>query len=188
MQSNVRAEAGVKSLKWIMRGNTGPKGSLHTDNMARALLQYGNTPLRHVNKSPAELAIGRELGDTLPLPMKPYQINPHWAQVIMEHERSMSVQNEKEKFKYDVRSLSELCKGDQVLCQNTGSKKWDRSGIIVEVGKYKQYTIKMDGSGCLSLRNQQHLQKIGCNTPHLPPILPLMFTPSIPLTNVYHSY
>ena len=78
-QSNGRAEAGVKSLKRMMKGNIGPKGSLHTDNIAKALLQYRNTPLRDINKSPAELALGRELRDTLPLPQKRYEINPHWA-------------------------------------------------------------------------------------------------------------
>ena len=152
-KSNGRAEAGIKSSKRVMKGNTGPKGSLHTDNIAKALFQYRNTPLRGVNKSPAELALGRELRDTLPLPTKRYEINPHWAQIIKDRETSMSMRNRNIKTEYDkhTRPLSELCKGDTVLCQNTRSKKWDRSGLILEVGKYKQYTVKMDDSGRLIL-------------------------------------
>ena len=124
-QSNGRAEAGVKSLKRIMKGNTGPKGSLHTDNIAKALLQYRNTPLQGVNRSPAELALGRELRDTLPLPKKRYEINPHWAQVIKQREHSMFQQNNQTiKANYDkhTKPLSELSRGDPILCQNTRSK------------------------------------------------------------------
>ena len=69
-QSNGRAEAGVKSLKRLLMDNLGSKGSLHTDDVAAALLQYRNTPIRGINKSPAELALGRELRDTLPLPIE----------------------------------------------------------------------------------------------------------------------
>ena len=68
-QSNGRAEAGVKSLKRLLVENTGVKGSIHTDGVAQALLQYRNTPLRDIDKSPAELALGRELRVTL----SPYQ-------------------------------------------------------------------------------------------------------------------
>ena len=60
-QLNGRAEACVKSLRRIMKGNTGPKGFLHTDDIAKALLQYSNTTLRNISKLPAELALGREL-------------------------------------------------------------------------------------------------------------------------------
>ena len=176
---NGRAEAGVKSLKRMMKGNIGPKGSLHTDNIAKALLQYRNTPLRDINKSPAELALGRELRDTLPLPQKRYEINPHWAQMIRDRERSMSQRNDKIKQNYDqhAKPLSELSKGDDVLCQNMRSKKWDRSGVIMEVGKFRQYTVKMDGSGRLSHRNRRHLQKIQKTVPVIPRV------PPEPITN-----
>ena len=160
-QSNGRAEAGVKSLKRLLVENTGVKGSIHTDGVAQALLQYRNTPLRDIDKSPAELALGRELRDTLPLPTERYRINPHWAYTLRERERTMSERNAKIKAKHDVNSHihPELVVGDEVLCQNVKTKKWDRSGVVFEVGAHRQYTIKMDGSSRLSTRNRRHLQK-----------------------------
>ena len=92
-QSNGRAEAGVKSLKRLLRGNTGHNGSINTDNVARALLQYRNTPLRGIHKSPAELALGRQLRDTLPLPRERYKVHNHWAYYLRERERLMSEAN-----------------------------------------------------------------------------------------------
>ena len=161
-QSNGRAEAGVKSLKRVLRGNTGRNGSINTDNVAKALLQYRNTPLREINKSPAELALGRQLRDTLPIPRERYKVHNHWAQYLREREHLMSQANDTTKIKYDEHSkeLSQLTQGDTVLCQNTRSKKWDKSGVILETGKYRQYTVKMDGSSRLSTRNRRHLQKI----------------------------
>ncbi|KAK3889447.1 hypothetical protein Pcinc_006555 [Petrolisthes cinctipes] len=44
-QSNGRAEAAVKSAKRLLRANTGGGGSLRTDKVSVALLQYLNTPL-----------------------------------------------------------------------------------------------------------------------------------------------
>ena len=91
----------------------------------------------------------------------------------------MSQRNDEMKQKYDehAKPLSELSKGDKVLCQNTRSKKWDRSGVIMEVGKFRQYTVKMDGSGRLSHRNRRHLQKIQKTIPVIPHV------PSAPNTN-----
>ena len=157
-QSNGRAEAGAKFLKRLLADNTGPKGSIKTDNVARALLQYRNTPLRDIGKSPAELALGRELRDTLPIPAERYKINPHW-EVLRERERTMSVKNEEIKLEHDqqARSLPELCVGDKVLCQNAKTGKWDRSGVVFEIGEHKQYIIRMDVSARLSPRNRGHL-------------------------------
>ncbi|KAK8372273.1 hypothetical protein O3P69_009101 [Scylla paramamosain] len=45
-QSNGRAEAAVKSAKRMLRLNIGPTGSLDTDKLSAALLQYHNTPLQ----------------------------------------------------------------------------------------------------------------------------------------------
>ena len=133
-QSNGRAEAGVKSLKRLLRGNTGRNGSINTDSVARALLQYRNTPLRGVDKSPAELALGRQLRDTLPLPRDRYEVSNQWEHHLRHRERIMSTTNTAIKTKYDEQSkeLTPLKIGDEVRCQNTRTKKWDRTGTVLE--------------------------------------------------------
>ena len=88
-------------------------------------MQYRNTPLRGINKSPAELALGRSLRDTVPLPRQRYKIDTHWAQHLREREKVLSVSNELTKSKYDVqaREKETLVKGDNALCQNVPTKK-----------------------------------------------------------------
>ena len=161
-QSNGRAEVAVKSLKRLIEGNTGPRGSINNDDIAKALMQYRNTPHRDGSGSPAELAIGRCIRDTLPLHQHRYKINPNWARNLHERELSMNKQNQALKQLYDKGSkcLKPLSVGDEVLSQNMRTKKWDKSGRIIEVKGFRQYLMKMNGSGRLSLRNRRHLQKL----------------------------
>ena len=52
--------------------------------------------------------------------------------------------------------------GDRVIIQNQNgrfAKKWDKSGVVVEVKPNDQYTVKVDGSGRLTLRNRRFLRK-----------------------------
>ena len=182
----------LSSVKWasrsrcLLRGNTGRKGAINTDKVAQALLQYRNTPLRGINKSPAELALGRSLRDTVPLPRQRYKIDTYWAQHLREREKVLSVSNELTKSKYDVqaREKETLVKGDNVLCQNVRTKKWDRSGVIVEVGDYRQYLVKMDGSGRISLRNRRHLQKLAPTGPNMPVTTQLVQPETLSFENV----
>ena len=178
-QSNGRAEAAVKSLKRLLMGNTGQKGSINTDEVAAALLQYRNTPLRGVDKSPAELALGRTLKDTIPLPSARYAVNVKWTETLKLREKEMSRSNKVMKTKYDdgAKTLSDLPLKMSVLCQNPRSKRWDRSGVITEVCGNRQYFVKVDGSGRLTLRNRRHLRPI--LVPH--PTTPVLVgTPPIP--------
>ena len=101
-QSNGRAEAGVKSLKRLLNGNLGTKGTLSTDIVAHALLQYRNTALRGINTSPAELALGRTLRDSIPLPPYRYKVDVGWAKHLKQRESQMSKTNDVIKGKYDV--------------------------------------------------------------------------------------
>ena len=48
-QSNGRAKLAVKTAKRILQNNTSSNGDLNTDNVARALLQYRNTPIQQLN-------------------------------------------------------------------------------------------------------------------------------------------
>ena len=53
--------------------------------------------------------------------------------------------------------------GDRVLVQNqTGrfATKWDKTGKVVDIHQHDQYSVKIDGSGRLTLRNRQFLRKM----------------------------
>ena len=65
-QSNGRAELGVKTAKRLIHNNVASDGSLNTDKVARALLQYRNTPLPDLNLSPAQILLHRNLRDGIP--------------------------------------------------------------------------------------------------------------------------
>ena len=59
--------------------------------------------------------------------------------------------------------LPDLPVGAVVQVQNQKGKdplRWDRSGVVVESLGNQQYTVKMDGSGRVSLRNRRFLRKI----------------------------
>ena len=52
----------------------------------------------------------------------------------------------------------------------------------MEVGKFRQYMVKMDGSGRLAQRNRRHLQKIKqpcADVPHIPLNTPQTTTPTL---------
>ena len=158
-QSNGRAEAGVKTAKRILMDNTGPKGSLNTDKVAVALLQYHNTPLKEVNKSPAQLATGRQLRDSVPANKRHYNVSKNWRKDLMERERAMANNNRKIMEKYESsKDLPPITVGTKVHIQNHANNRWDRTGTVKEVLPFRQYTVRMDGSGRLTKRNRRHLK------------------------------
>ena len=55
-----------------------------------------------------------------------------------------------------TRQLPDLKLGDTVQIQNQRGNHplhWDKSGVVVECLGNQQYSVKMDGSGRVSLRN-----------------------------------
>ena len=54
--------------------------------------------------------------------------------------------------------------GNIVSLQNQAgprAKKWDKTGVIIEVLPFDQYRIRVDGSGRVTLRNRQFLRRLG---------------------------
>ena len=150
--------------------NKSPNGSLDNDGMVRALLVYRNTPDPGCKLSPAQILLGRPLRDTLPYINKEImmfnnpEIHPQWKDAWNAKEEALRARYVKtlENLSEHSRPLVSLEPGDHVLIQNQSGrfpKKWDKSGIVIEVRGNDQYTVKVVGSGRLTLRNRRFLRK-----------------------------
>ena len=67
-----------------------------------------------------------------------------------------------EKLEKHTKLQQPLFIGDKVLIQNQAGRfatKWEKTGRVVETHANDQYTVKVDGSGRLTLRNRQFLKK-----------------------------
>ena len=163
-QSNGRAELAVKTCKRLLRDNISAKGDLDNDKVARALLQYRNTPLPGLQQSPAQLLYGRHLRDHLPSFADALRIRPEWLMVAEDRERALAQRHVRmiEQYNTHTHSLPDLCIGDTVMVQNqTGNNplRWEKSGTITEVHNHGQYVIRLHGSGRCTLRNRRFLRK-----------------------------
>ena len=168
-QSNGRAEAAVRTAKRITKGNTGPKGSLDTDAVSKALMQYRNTPIKGANASPAQLMLGRSIRDSVPQPRSAYKVSAKWEKWLKEREIALCKSADTHTKETSGRSVhAELSVGSEVLIQNNDTKKWDRSGLIVEACPHRQYKIRVHGSGRITLRNRMHIRPLLTFKPTLP--------------------
>ena len=169
-QSNGRAELAVKTAKRLLMDNISPNGKLDNDGIVRALLTYRNTPDPGCKLSPAQILLGRQLRDTLPQVSKEImsfnnpQIDPRWREAWEAKEVALKTRYVKtlEDLNEHSRPLSPLRHGDHVIIQNQQGqfpKKWDKSGVVVEIKDNDQYVVKVAGSGRLTLRNRRFLRK-----------------------------
>ena len=162
--SNCRAEIGVKTVKRIITDNTDAHGSLDTDSLQRAILQYRNTPDASTKLSPAQRVFGRPIKDFIPILPGQYLPHPSWQDTLATHEEALRNRHIKlaERWTEHTRQLPPLKVGHHVCVQNqTGNHptKWDKIGVVVEVRQYDQYVVRMDGSGRMTLRNRKFLRQ-----------------------------
>lgn len=145
--SNGRAEASVRMAKRVIQENTRADGSLDMDEIAAAILQNRNTSLREGDRSPTQMATGRQVCDSDHMEEGYYKITRHWQDALTKREMQMSQSTKevKENYNIHVSSLSVLPVGSKVAIQDVKFKCWDRSGIIVEANNFRQYVIKVEG-------------------------------------------
>lgn len=162
--SNCRAEIGVKTVKRLITDNTAADGDLSTDAFQRAMLQYRNTPDRDTKFSPAMSVFGRPIRDFIPIPPGRYQPHETWRGTLASREDALRNRHMKdaERWSEHTRRLPPLQVGDRVRLQNQigpEPRKWDKTGLVVEVRQHDQYVIRMDGSGRVTLRNRRFLRR-----------------------------
>ena len=188
--ANTRAEVAVKTVKRMLMSNTSPSGSLNVDSFQRAMLIYRNSIDPETKASPALIVFGRPIRDPIPMPLGKYCPHITWQETMVNREIALAKRHsrEHEKWSANTRELKPLEIGDNVYVQNlVGNQplRWERTGIVIEIRPFKQYGVKLDGSGRITLRNRRHLRKftpfykpqaVGYGTPYEP--LPLSESPN----------
>ena len=160
-QSNGRAELGVKTAKRLLRNNTdATDGGIDNDKVARAVLQYHNTPIQGCPMSPAQLLFGRELADFLPVNPKAYKLHPHWEDQVKTSQRNRLERHKQLTQRYNsrTRKLQPLTVGKKVLIQNMVTKRWGRPAVVIEVMPNRKYRLKLDDTGNVTIRNRRFLK------------------------------
>ena len=156
-------------MKRLLKSNTGPGGSLDNDKFLRAILQLRNTPDLDCNLSPAEILFGKPLRDAFSFVnrLEKYSnpnIRPTWREAWRDKEIALRQRfhRSSESLQEHSRPLPPLVVGDKCYIQNqvgNHSKRWDRSGTVVEVLGHDSYRMKVDGSGRVTCRNRQFLRR-----------------------------
>ena len=166
-QSNGRSELAVKSAKRMLRDNINPDGSTNNNKVASAVLQYHNTPLQNSPLSPAQLLFGRRLADFFPANPKAYMIHPYWSEQIQKHQSNRMLHHKKLAARYDqhTRLLKPLQVGQQVAIQDQSgsSKRWSRTGEVIETLANRKYRIRLHDTGNTTIRNRRFLKAMNSN-------------------------
>ena len=163
-QSNGKAEATVKSMKKLIQASwTGNR--IDEGKMARALLQYRNTPSCRDSLSPAQKLFGQPIQDTLPAHRRAFA--PQWQKSAEDAEKRALLHTDKVEQYYNqhARELPEIHIDSNVAIQNNTTKRWDIYGIVTAVGPHRRYYMKTAG-GRVLVRNRRYLRR---RIPIVPP-------------------
>ena len=172
--SNGRAEIGVKTVKRLIVDNTGADGDLDVDSFQKAMLIYRNTPDRDTKLSPAQVVFGRPIKDFIPVLPGKYKPHDTWRENRRNREEALRCRHAQtiERLAEHTVRIKPLKVGDHVRIQNqtgTQPRKWDRTGLVIEVRQFDQYVVRVDGSGRVTLRNRKFLRLY---TPYVAPAAP----------------
>ena len=133
--SNCRAEIGVKNCQRLITNNTDPHGSLNTNALQCAILQYWNTPDPVTKLSPAQCVFGLPIKDfILILPGRSIP-HPIWSDTLAATEEGLTNRHMKEAERWTVhtRRLPPLAVGHHVSIQNqtVGQERHHHRGLLI---------------------------------------------------------
>ena len=172
-RSNGHAEAAVKSMKSLISKTT-RNGNLDVDAFQRGLLEWRNTPAA-CGRSPAQQLFGRPLSSFLPAHHRSFA--PEWQIAADTADAASREAHEQNRAVHDrhARPLKDITLGSRVDVQDPRTKLWSSSGIVVAVGKNRDYDVKLP-SGRVYRRNRRFLRPV---VPALPPSPSNTSSPSI---------
>ncbi|XP_064100829.1 uncharacterized protein K02A2.6-like [Macrobrachium nipponense] len=159
-QSNGHAEVAVKKVKHFIL-KVAPSGNIDTEDFDRGLLEIRNTP-NYAGRSPAQILYGQALRSCVPAHASSFK--QEWQAKAEEYDRRVASCSQAAKIRYDSHAhpLAPLKLDDNVRIQDPISKRWDKTGVIMGIGKSRDYHVKLP-SGRILWRNRRFLRPV-----HLP--------------------
>lgn len=155
-RANGHAEAAVKVVKKLINTTT-KDGRLNEDDFARGLLELRNTP-RADGRSPAQVLFGHPLRSSIPVHHRAFAAEWQRAADACDAEAARLRMRAKERHDASARPLPVLRIRSYMDVRSHVSGRWDRMGVIVGVGKRRDYLVKM-GSGRTLWRNRKFLRR-----------------------------
>ena len=130
---------------------------MNEEKLAKAILQYRNTPNRRDNLSPAQKLFGHQIQDTLPIHRRALQDKTKME--FEQAERKALLHDEKAAAYYNVhgKTQPDLKIGQPIVVLNERAKLWNIYGKIVEKMSSRRYRIKTE-NGVVLTRNKKYIR------------------------------
>ena len=164
-QSNGHAEVTVKAVKHLL-AKCNDSGNLDTDSFAMGMLELRNTP-REDGRSPAQILFGHSLRSNIPVHHKAFA--KEHQEAMDECDRKKVIRQEKSDSRYNksAKPLPSFSIGHHVNIQHHKTGLWDKNGVIVGIGRYRDYLVRLN-SGRIYWRNRRFLRTHHIMSPSSP--------------------
>ncbi|KZR98267.1 Uncharacterized protein APZ42_006392 [Daphnia magna] len=141
-------------MKTLIRGSW-TSGAFDEAKFAKSIMRFRNAP-RSGGASPSQLVFNRPVRDCLPAHRRSFA--PEWQKAAdtLEKRARQSKELQIPHYNKRTRPLAAFVVGNHVLIQHPVSKQWATPGMIVEVGRHRDYLIKTP-AGRIFRRNRRFL-------------------------------
>ncbi|MFO0203429.1 MAG: hypothetical protein ACK528_09905, partial [Alphaproteobacteria bacterium] len=132
-------------------------GSFNLDKFGQGLLLFRNTA-RSGGQSPAQMVFSRPVRDCLPAHRRSFAAEWQKDADVLEKRARRAKELRTEHFNRRAHTLPPFTVGNHVLIQHPISKRWETTGVIVEVGPNRDYLVKTP-AGRIFRRNRRFLRR-----------------------------
>ena len=123
-----------------------------------------------IQLSTVQLLLYRNLCDYLPMNEKHHHIHKEWILTSTDQEKALAQKHNDilERYNKSSKELPEIPLGSKVLIHepsNRGIYQWKRSGTVTELLPNRQYKIKCNHSGKITIKNRHFIKLVGNQIP-----------------------